>query len=29
MDLDGVLVVAHSYKQGAAPHWKKTSGRHP
>lgn len=29
MDLDGVLVVAHSDKQDAAPAWKKTYGRHP
>lgn len=27
-DLDGVLVVAHSDKQDAAPTWKKTYG-HP
>lgn len=29
MDLDGVLVVAHSDKQDAAPTWKKTHGHHP
>ena len=29
MDLDGVLVVAHSDKQDAAPTWKKTYGHHP
>ncbi|MFJ6216127.1 IS1380 family transposase [Streptomyces sp. NPDC092296] len=29
VDLDGVLVVAHSDKQGAAPTWKKTYGHHP
>jgi hypothetical protein len=29
VDLDGVLVVAHSDKQDAAPTWKKTHGHHP
>lgn len=29
VDLDGVLVVAHSDKQDAAPIWKKTYGHHP
>ena len=29
VDLDGVLVVAHSDKQDAAPTWKKTYGHHP
>ncbi|MGK5448002.1 IS1380 family transposase [Streptomyces radiopugnans] len=29
VDLDGVLVVAHSDKQGAAATWKKTYGHHP
>lgn len=29
IDLDGVLVVAHSDKQDAAPTWKKTYGHHP
>lgn len=29
MDLDGVLVDAHSDKQDAAPTWKKTHGHHP
>lgn len=29
VDLDGVLVVAHSNKQDAAPTWKKTYGHHP
>ncbi|MGW0772044.1 IS1380 family transposase [Streptomyces sp. NPDC002676] len=29
VDLDGVLVLAHSDKQGAAPTWKKTYGHHP
>jgi hypothetical protein len=28
-DLDGVLVIAHSDKQGAAATWKKTFGHHP
>ncbi|GGX24628.1 hypothetical protein GCM10010383_63800 [Streptomyces lomondensis] len=28
VDLDGVLVVAHSDKQDAAPTWKKTYGHH-
>lgn len=27
--LDGVLVVAHSDKQEAAPTWKKSYGNHP
>lgn len=29
VDIDGVLVVAHSDKQDAAPTWKKTFGHHP
>ncbi|MGW9599351.1 IS1380 family transposase [Streptomyces albidoflavus] len=29
VDLDGVLVIAHSEKQGAAATWKKTFGHHP
>lgn len=29
VDLDGVLLIAHSDKQGAAPTWKKTYGHHP
>jgi hypothetical protein len=29
VDLDGVLVIAHSDKQDAAPTWKKTFGHHP
>ncbi|MFE5189910.1 IS1380 family transposase [Streptomyces sp. NPDC056628] len=29
VDLDGVLVVAHSDKQDATPTWKKTYGHHP
>lgn len=29
VDLDGVLVVAHSDKQDAAPTWKKSYGHHP
>ncbi|MFD5661027.1 IS1380 family transposase [Streptomyces hirsutus] len=29
VDLDGVLVVAHSDKQDTAPTWKKTYGHHP
>lgn len=29
VDLDGVLVVAHSDKQDAAPTWKRTYGHHP
>jgi Transposase DDE domain group 1 len=29
VDLDGVLVLAHSDKQDAAPSWKKTYGHHP
>lgn len=29
VDLDGVLVIAHSEKQDAAATWKKTFGRHP
>ncbi|MEU1692540.1 IS1380 family transposase [Streptomyces hirsutus] len=29
VDLDGVLVLAHSDKQDAAPAWKKTYGHHP
>lgn len=29
IDLDGVLVSAHSDKQDAAPTWKKTYGHHP
>jgi len=29
IDLDGVLVIAHSDKQDAAPTWKKTYGHHP
>ncbi|MEH0557003.1 hypothetical protein [Streptomyces sp. B21-101] len=28
VDIDGVLVLAHSDKQGAAS-WKKTFGHHP
>ncbi|WP_275946717.1 hypothetical protein [Streptomyces sp. T21Q-yed] len=28
VDLDGVLVIAHSHKQDAAPTWKRTYGRH-
>ncbi|MFH8804315.1 transposase [Streptomyces sp. NPDC017936] len=28
-DLDGVLVIAHSDKQDAAPTWKRTYGHHP
>ncbi|MFC8365823.1 IS1380 family transposase [Streptomyces griseorubiginosus] len=28
VDLDGVLIVAHSDKQDAAPTWKKTYGHH-
>ncbi|MFE7898181.1 transposase [Streptomyces sp. NPDC057424] len=27
-DLDGVLVIAHSDKEGAAPTWKRTYGHH-
>jgi hypothetical protein len=29
VDIDGVLVLAHSEKQDAAATWKKTFGRHP
>ncbi|MFF3849660.1 IS1380 family transposase [Streptomyces sp. NPDC002328] len=29
VDLNGVLVIAHSDKQDAAPTWKKTYGHHP
>jgi hypothetical protein len=29
VDLDGVLVTAHSDKEDAAPTWKKTYGHHP
>lgn len=29
VDLDGVLVIAHSDKQDAAPTWKRTYGHHP
>lgn len=29
MDLDGVLVIAHSDKQDAMPTWKRTFGHHP
>jgi hypothetical protein len=29
VDIDGVLVLAHSEKQDAAPTWKKTFGHHP
>jgi hypothetical protein len=29
VDLDGVLVVAHSDKEDAAPTWKRTWGHHP
>lgn len=29
VDLDGVLVIAHSDKQDAAPTWKKTYVHHP
>ncbi|GGY14007.1 hypothetical protein GCM10010358_77800 [Streptomyces minutiscleroticus] len=29
VDLDGVLVIAHSDKEDAAPTWKRTSGHHP
>lgn len=29
VDLDGVLVIAHSEKQDAAATWKKTYGHHP
>ena len=29
VDLDGVLVIAHSDKQGATATWKKTYGHHP
>lgn len=29
VDLDGVVVVAHSDKQDAAPTWKKSYGHHP
>jgi hypothetical protein len=29
IDLDGVLVIAHSDKEDAAPTWKKTYGHHP
>jgi hypothetical protein len=29
VDLDGVLVIAHSDKQDAKPTWKKTYGHHP
>ncbi|QHY94194.1 hypothetical protein SSPS47_03495 [Streptomyces sp. S4.7] len=29
IDLDGVLVIAHSDKEDAAPTWKRTHGHHP
>ncbi|MEU5720197.1 IS1380 family transposase, partial [Streptomyces sp. NPDC020403] len=29
IDLDGVLVIAHSDKEDAAPTWKRTYGHHP
>ncbi|MER6169632.1 IS1380 family transposase, partial [Streptomyces violaceorubidus] len=29
IDVDGVLVIAHSGKEDAAPTWKKTYGHHP
>ncbi len=29
VDIDGVLVLAHSEKQDAAKTWKKTFGHHP
>ncbi|MGW8703329.1 transposase, partial [Streptomyces eurythermus] len=29
VDLDGVLVIAHSEKEDAAPTWKRTYGHHP
>ncbi|WP_302832627.1 hypothetical protein [Streptomyces sp. GbtcB6] len=29
VDLDGVLVIAHSETQDAAATWKKTFGHHP
>ncbi|MFG3291588.1 IS1380 family transposase [Streptomyces sp. NPDC048179] len=29
LDLDGVLVIAHSDKEDAAPTWKRTYGHHP
>jgi hypothetical protein len=29
VDLDGVLVLAHSEKQDATATWKKTFGHHP
>jgi hypothetical protein len=29
VDLDGVLVIAHSDKEDGAPTWKKTYGHHP
>jgi hypothetical protein len=29
VDIDGVLVLAHSEKQDATPTWKKTYGHHP
>ncbi|WP_438306150.1 IS1380 family transposase [Streptomyces sp. HUAS TT11] len=29
VDIDGVLVIAHSEKQDAAPTWKKSFGHHP
>lgn len=29
VDLDGVLVIAHSDKEDAAPTWKRTYGPHP
>ncbi len=29
VDLDGVLVIAHSNKEDAAPTWKRTWGHHP
>ncbi len=29
VDLDGVLVIAHSDKEDAAPTWKRTDGHHP
>ncbi|CBG71357.1 putative transposase fragment [Streptomyces scabiei 87.22] len=29
VDLDGVLVIAHSDKEDAAPTWRRTYGHHP
>lgn len=29
VDLDGVLVIAHSDKEDATPTWKRTYGHHP